>query len=161
MKAKRTTKPKSGAKSKKEETYEKLCANSREKLKAMEEARAKSIEDTTNVELKKKADRAVEAWCKANDKSNVARETLAEEEKLDEPIDIYINSKCIKTYQQNPCIMDIELNVYDLNDMVDDEPGWSYEFLCELEVADELLTKMNNSRNKKDRINVFIGRTKL
>jgi hypothetical protein len=33
--------------------------------------------------------------------------------------------------------------------------------LCELEKADELLTKMNNKRKKKDKTNVFIGGMKL
>jgi hypothetical protein len=68
VKANRTKKPKMAVavKSKKEEACDKLWAISREKSKAMEEVRANRIKDPNNVELKKKADRAVEAWKKTD-----------------------------------------------------------------------------------------------
>lgn len=98
-----------------------------------------------------------------------AKKDKKEKIEKNEPIDIYIgqywyNGKCIKTYQKDPVVTDIEITVSDYVNNYDSMVNngeryqdYAHELLQELTAADAVLTHVNDKRKKNTKSNVFIA----
>lgn len=117
------------------------------------------------------AKKGIKSDIKKGNKGKVKKitESEPEPEPEPEPIDIYIaeywfNGKCIKVYQQDPIVTDIEITVHDYIRNYDDLVASGervhdhlYELKEELENVDTLLTKVNDKRKKNMKSNIFIA----